>query len=136
DRRAWAYRNLNNLDAAIADYTVILQKDPNNADALVKRGYTYSLQQQYTKAIADYEQALKINPNDVDTPQRLQYARGMLAAAKAAAAPPSATPAPPERPGLLTPMNIGIAVVVLIVIAVVIRLLTRGKDDHTSHRIR
>jgi tetratricopeptide (TPR) repeat protein len=135
DRRAWAYRNLKNYDGAIADYTVVLAKNPNDADTLAKRGYTYSLMQQYEKAIADYEQALKLNPNDIDTPQRLQYARGMLAAINA---PPS-TPAPPTPepgPGLFTPVNIVIATVVLLVIAIVIRLVTRGKAEPTSGRIR
>lgn len=134
DRRAWAYRNLKNTDAAIADYTTMLQKNPNDADTLAKRGYTYSLAQQYDKAIADYEQALKINPNDTETPQRLQYARGMLVAKNVP--PPVATPTPEAGPGLLTPTNIVIGVVALIAILVVVRLLTRGKPEPTSSRIR
>jgi tetratricopeptide (TPR) repeat protein len=136
DRRAWAYRNLKNYDGAIADYTVVLNKNPNDAETLAKRGYTYSLMQQYEKAIADYEQALKLNPNDIDTPQRLQYARGMLAAANATPPPPTPTPTPELVSTLLTPVNIVIATVALIVIAIVVRLVTRGKVEPTSHRIR
>ncbi len=135
DRRAWAYRNLKNYDGAIADYTAVLDKNPNDAETLAKRGYTYSLMLQYEKAIADYEQALKLNPNDIDTPQRLQYARGMLAAANAPQ-PTAAPPTPTPLPSLLTPVNIVIGVVVLLIIAIVVRLATRGKAEPSSSRIR
>jgi len=68
----------------------------------------------------------------------LQFAQGRLAAKNAP--PPTATPTPtPEKPSLLTqinPLYIGIAVVALIVIAVIVRLITRGKAEPTSHRIR
>jgi hypothetical protein len=92
--------------------------------------------QQYEKAIADYEQAMKLNPNDIDTPQRLNYAKSMLAARNA---PPStATPAPPEKPGLITPLNIGIVLVLIVIIAVVVRIKQRGKPEipSSSTRIR
>jgi hypothetical protein len=91
--------------------------------------------QEYEKAIPDYEAALKIKPDDYDTVQRLQYARGMLAAKNAP--PPTPTPTPtPTGPGLFSPLNIGIAVIVLIIIAAVVRGLTRGKPEPTSSRIR
>jgi hypothetical protein len=96
---------------------------------------------QYENAIPDYEAALKVNPQDNDTFQRLQYAQSMLAK-KNASPPPAASPTPsptPEKPSLISLMNplyIGIAVVVLIIIAVVVRLLTRGKPEETSHIIR
>ena len=91
---------------------------------------------QYEKAIADYEAALKLKPDDYDTVQRLQYAQGMLAARNAP--PPTATPTPKEAPGLITPLNIGIAIAVLAIIAVVARLVTRGKSEGepSSGRIR
>jgi tetratricopeptide (TPR) repeat protein len=119
----------------VADYTVLIEKNPNDAEHLVKRGATYTSLQQYEKAIADYQAALKLKPDDYDTVQRLQYVQGMLAA-KNAPPPPSATPTPTPGPGLITPLNVGIAIVALIVIAVVVRLLTRGKAEETSHRIR
>src|SRR5213080_1723482 len=138
DRRAWANRGLKNFDAAIADYTLLLEKNPNDVEALTKRGYTYSLMGQYEKAIADYQAALKLNPQDNDTFQRLQFAQGRLAAKNAP--PPTATPTPtPEKPGLIAqinPLYIGIAIVGLIVIAVIVRLITRGKVEPKSHRIR
>ena len=46
DRRALAYRGMKNYDAAIADYTFFDQKNPNDTEAMTKRGYTYSLAQQ------------------------------------------------------------------------------------------
>src|SRR5207244_12223469 len=102
------------------------------------RSYTYSLALQYENAIPDYEAALKINPQDNDTFQRLQYAQSMLAK-KNASPPPAASPTPsptPEKPGLITPLNIGIAVAVLLIIAVIVRLLTRGTRKETSSIIR
>jgi hypothetical protein len=36
----------------------------------------------------------------------------------------------------ISPMYIGIGVIALIVIAVLVRLITRGKAEETSHRIR
>jgi len=126
---------LKNYDAAVADYTTLIEKNPADAEALVKRGATYTAMMQYEKAIADYQAAQKLNPQDNDTFQRLQYAQGMLAAKNAP--PPTATPSPtPEKPGLITPLNIGIAIAVLIIIAIIWRLVTRGKIEETSGRIR
>jgi tetratricopeptide (TPR) repeat protein len=142
--RAAAYRGLKQYALAIQDYTAILSKsDPNSsdqaklaaADLLAKRGYTYSLAQQYENAINDYKEAIRLNPNDTDTPQRLQYAESMLAA-KNAPPPPTATPTPTPAPSFITPLNIGIAIAVLLVIAVIVRLATRGKQGPTSGRIR
>jgi tetratricopeptide (TPR) repeat protein len=136
DRRAFAYRNLKNFPAAITDYTTILNQNPNDEQTLAKRGYTYSLMQDYEKAIADYQQALKLKPEDNDTFSRLQYAQSMLAARNAPAAAATPTPTPVAKPSLFAPLNIGIAVAVLIVIAVIWRLATRGRTEPTSHIIR
>jgi tetratricopeptide (TPR) repeat protein len=142
--RASAYRGLKQYDLAIQDYTAVLSKtDPTSsdqaklaaADLLAKRGYTYSLMQQYENAINDYKEAIRLNPNDTDTPQRLQYAEAMLAA-KNAPPPPTATPTPTPGPSFITPLNIGIGIAVLLIIAVIGRLLTRGKEEPTSGRIR
>ncbi len=140
DRRALAYRSLKNYDASIADYTFLITKNPNDLEALTKRGYTYSLAQQYENAIADYQAELKVNPQDNDTFQRLQYAQSMLAAKNASPSPtpPIASPTPEEKRLMdkISPLYIGIGVVALLVIAVIVRLVTRGKAEPTSHRIR
>ena len=144
DRRALAYRSMKpaKFDAAIADYTFLITKNPNDMEATTKRGYTYSLAQQYENAIADYQVVMKANPQDNETFQRLQYAQSMLAARNASPSPtppmPSATPEEKKSSLMdkISPMYIGIGVVALIVIAVLVRLLTRGKAEETSHRIR
>jgi len=103
---------------------------------LVRRGATYTSMTQYEKAVADYQAALKLKPDDYDTVQRLQYVQSALAAKNAP--PPTATPTPtPEKPSLITPLNIGIAIAVLIIIAIIGRLVTRGKaEESSSGRIR
>src|SRR4029077_4611663 len=84
--------------------------------------------------------ALKVNPQDNDTFQRLQYAQSMLAK-KNASPPPAASPSPtptPEKPSLIAsikPLYVGIGIVALIIIAVIVRLLTRGKPEGTSRMI-
>ena len=137
DKRAQCYRELKQYDQAIADYNTILARDPNNADALAKRGYTYALKQEYEKAIADDEAALKLNPADEQTVSRLQYARTMLAAQNAP--PPTPTPAPtPEPRGLVTPLNVGILLAAVLIIAIVVKIVRdRSKPEPpTSSRIR
>jgi tetratricopeptide (TPR) repeat protein len=142
--RASAYRGLKQYDLAIQDYTAVLSKiDPNSndqaklaaADLFARRGYIYSLAQNYENAIKDYKEAIRLNPNDTETPQRLQYAESVLAAKNAP--PATATPTPtPAAPSFMTPLNIGIAIAVLLIIAVIVRLATRGKEEPTSGRIR
>jgi tetratricopeptide (TPR) repeat protein len=132
---------MKNYDAAIADYTFLITKNPNDMEATTKRGYTYSLAQQYQNAIADYQAELKVNPQDNDTFQRMQYAQSMLAAKNATPSPtpPIPSPTPEEAKGLMdkiSPLYIGIGVVALLIIAVLVRLLTRGKAEPSSHRIR
>ena len=141
DRRALAYRSMKNYDAAIADYTFLITKNPNDMEATTKRGYTYSLAQQYENAIADYQAVMKVNPQDNDTFQRMQYAQSMLAAKNASPSPtpPIPSPTPEEEKRLMdkiSPLYIGIGVVALLIIAVLVRLLTRGKAEPSSHRIR
>src|SRR5258708_1971011 len=130
---AGANRNLQNVQAAIEDYGALLQKNPANEDALVKRGATYAAMMDYEKAIADYQAALKIKPDDYDTVQRMQYAQAQLAAKNA----PPATPTPTPRTSIFTPAKIFFRFVILVIIAVVVRLITRGKPEEiSSSRIR
>src|SRR5436305_2045426 len=139
ERLGFIHRSQKKYSEAIADYDKSLEIKPD-PDIYTKRGYTYvTYLQNYEKGIADYEQTLKINPNDYDTQQRLQYAQAALAAKNAP--PPAATPAPTPEPGLFTPLNIGIALVVLLVLIGIIFVVTRrrgGGDDEaaSSGRIR
>jgi tetratricopeptide (TPR) repeat protein len=133
DQRALAYRNLKNFDAAITDYTAAIEKAPTYQPEYSRRGYTYALAGQYEKAIVDYQQALKMDPNDLETPERLRYAQGQIAARNA----PPATPTPTPAVSIITPARIFFAVVILVIIAVVVRLMTRGKPEEiSSSRIR
>jgi S1-C subfamily serine protease len=66
-------------EAAIADLTKRIEKNPNDADALVERGFKYTFIDDYEKAVADYEAALKIRPNNHGIEQRLRSAKAMLA---------------------------------------------------------
>ena len=99
---------------------------------MTKRGYTYSLAQQYENAIADYQAELKVNPQDNDTFQRLQYAQSMLAAKNASPSPtpPIASPTPEEKRLMdkISPLYIGIGVVALLIIAVIVRLAYARKS--------
>ena len=91
------------------------------------------LMEQYDKAVADYQQALKLDPNDQDTIERMKYAQGRLAAGNA----PAATPTPAPGASFFTPAKLFFVLVILVIIAVVVRYLTRGKPEQTSSmRIR
>jgi tetratricopeptide (TPR) repeat protein len=124
---------MKNFDAALADYTTAIEKNPTYQPEYSRRGYTYALMEQYDKAIADYQQALKLDPNDQETVERMKYAQSRLAAKNA----PEATPTPAPRASFFTPVKLFFILVILVIIAVVIRYLTRGKPEQTSSmRIR
>lgn len=55
------------LDAAIEDFTKILAIEPENADALGRRGDAFSMKGEYGKAIADYDKSLEIKSDDFFT---------------------------------------------------------------------
>ena len=49
-------------DEKITRYTRVLEKDPDNTEALYSRGNAYSAKMDYEEAIKDYNRALSINP--------------------------------------------------------------------------
>lgn len=55
------------LDAAIEDFTKILAIEPENADALSRRGDVFLMRGEYDKAIADYDNSLEIKSDDFFT---------------------------------------------------------------------
>ncbi|HUV02603.1 MAG TPA: tetratricopeptide repeat protein [Desulfobacteria bacterium] len=58
--RGNAYRNLQQYDRAIKDYTTALGVDPTYVNAYINRGNVYSRLERYAEAIADYDSALKL----------------------------------------------------------------------------
>ena len=64
ESRGHIYRNLDQFDKAIADYSTAFGLNPKNAFALKNRAFTRHLKGDYKAAIADYEQVLKMYPKD------------------------------------------------------------------------
>jgi tetratricopeptide (TPR) repeat protein len=52
--------------ASIQDYNQAIKLNPENADAFINRGNTYTKLKQFEKAIQDYNQAIKLNPKHPD----------------------------------------------------------------------
>jgi tetratricopeptide (TPR) repeat protein len=64
-RRANTYRRLGEQDAALADYTRIIEIDPTYALAYHKRGLIYREQSDFARALADLNQAVTLEPDTV-----------------------------------------------------------------------
>jgi tetratricopeptide (TPR) repeat protein len=64
--RAFAYRNLNRYDLAIADLTKLMEKQPNDAEAYRRRVCSYRLANHYEKAVTDFRKVLELRPGDAD----------------------------------------------------------------------
>lgn len=62
--RANTYMDMDNYDAARADYTAIIDKDPNYSDIYFDRAYSYIMQKKYREAMSDMEKQLAFNPKD------------------------------------------------------------------------
>ena len=58
-------KKLNN-DAAIRQFTAVLQKNPKDTGAYAKRGKAYSGNKDYDKAMADYDKAIQLDPKIAD----------------------------------------------------------------------
>ncbi|HET9800739.1 MAG TPA: hypothetical protein VFP82_03545, partial [Chthoniobacterales bacterium] len=72
---------------------------------------------------------------DQETGERLKYAQNQIANKNA----PQATPTPTPGPSFFTAPKIFFGLIVLVIIAVVVRLVTRGKPEEppsSSKRIR
>ncbi len=57
-----AYQAQGNSEQAIANYTYVIEQDPNNYGALNNRGNTFRSIGNLDKAISDFTDAIKINP--------------------------------------------------------------------------
>jgi|GEM_PF-3916430 len=53
----------NNSDQAIADFSIVLRMDPNNAEILYNRGYSYFSSGKYSLAIADFSKVISLKPD-------------------------------------------------------------------------
>jgi tetratricopeptide (TPR) repeat protein len=60
-------------EKAIADFTKIIELNPDDAIAYYNRGMAYSFLQNYSNAIADYNQAIELKPDYANA----YYNRGM-----------------------------------------------------------
>tara|TARA_R100000808_G_scaffold540_3_gene2800 strand:- start:884 stop:2929 length:2046 start_codon:yes stop_codon:yes gene_type:complete len=56
--------NLFNYVAAINDFSLAIQLNPNNENYFLMKGYSYHFLKQYEKAVNDYNKVLEINPNN------------------------------------------------------------------------
>lgn len=61
-QRAKAYENLQNLNAAIADYNKILEREPTDVNTLLDRGGLYFRQNQLEHALSDMNKVLAAKP--------------------------------------------------------------------------
>lgn len=62
--RGKVYQNLQLFDQATADYTVVLNDNPNFAQVLFRRAFAYKAQNKFELAIADFEKARQIDPQN------------------------------------------------------------------------
>jgi len=54
-----------NLVLAIADFTKVIELDPQMIQAYINRASVYKKQKNYVQAIADYNKLLEKNPQDI-----------------------------------------------------------------------
>ena len=69
--RGTTYRDLGNLDAAIADYTAALEDTPHVAIAFSNRGLVHQEQGNHCAAVSDYHMFLERSQNDPARTTRL-----------------------------------------------------------------
>ncbi len=60
--RAFAYKEAQNFQSSISDYSKVIQLDPNNDDAYFQRALVYEIKGDYVLALKDCNMALGINP--------------------------------------------------------------------------
>jgi tetratricopeptide (TPR) repeat protein len=75
--RSEARRQLGDLDGALADLNLALGLNPDDAEALVRRGHLYATRRDFAHAIADFDRAIALGRGDAD----IYKARGEARAA-------------------------------------------------------
>lgn len=63
NNRGNAYSELNQLEAAIKEYSKAIKLDPNDVEAYYNRGNVCRKLKRYTRAIEEYSKAIELNPN-------------------------------------------------------------------------
>jgi len=61
--RGGKYFSERNFDAAIADFTEVIQLEPDNPFAYYKRGLSYTNKKEFDLAIKDFTEAIRLAPN-------------------------------------------------------------------------
>ncbi|HEY0672029.1 MAG TPA: tetratricopeptide repeat protein, partial [Longimicrobiales bacterium] len=79
---------------AYDEWSMVLTLEPNNFDALRGMGFYYLEQEDESAAVQHLERAAAIKPQDPAVQEALRIIRDRIEAARAASAPPPATPAP------------------------------------------
>jgi len=70
--------NKGNYPLAVADFSQIIQLDPNNAKAFLWRGAAYNHEGEYERAVADLSQAILLDPKFAQAYTCRGYARNEL----------------------------------------------------------
>ncbi|PZR74694.1 MAG: hypothetical protein DLM73_07200 [Chthoniobacterales bacterium] len=96
ERRAYVLQQADNYNAAVADYTTLIQSRPKDAELYRRRGTLYRLSKNYEKAAADFRKVLELKPNDADAAGRLRYAEAQIR--KPPSPPTHVTPFPRPTP--------------------------------------
>ena len=71
--RAALYLELGKDDLARIDYSLVLDIESDNQEALLMRAYIYMRQRNYNFAKSDYERLLKLAPQTLQWPSGVGY---------------------------------------------------------------
>lgn len=77
NNRANCYNQLSNFEAVIEDTSFILEREPDNLKALIRRMIAYEPLEKYEKALEDARRVLRHAPGN-DVANRLQHRLGKL----------------------------------------------------------
>ena len=74
--RGIAYRFLNDLERAIADFNVAIQISPRDSISYGQRGMAYKLKGNYAQALADLQTAVALDGSNQSAAKELRALRG------------------------------------------------------------
>ena len=79
----WNFKNIALLkDRSIEEYSLVLLREPNNANVYNERGLAYLEARDYDRAIQDFAEALRIQPNFAEAQKNLEKAKQAKAGSK------------------------------------------------------